>query len=131
MREGCLCMVKSPTSSNPQRKETKMTRKTTDQITAAEPGKKIIESALDNVLRRNYSNNPMQLGFQKGKSTEGAILRATELQRRGQRCIAVLDLTAAYDSVPRRFLKERMRRTLPKSLCEMAEEFLVPPGYAQ
>ncbi len=38
----------------------------------------------------------------------------------------MLDLTVAYDSVPRRFQRERMRRVLPKSLGEIVEAFLVP-----
>ncbi len=58
----------------------------------------LIESALDCQFRNIYSYNAMQLAFQKGKSTEIAIQRATELQHRGQRSIAVLDLTAGYIS---------------------------------
>ncbi len=81
---------------------------------------------IDMLLRRKYSNNPVQLGFQKGKSTEGAILRATELQHRGQNCIAVLDLSAAYDTVPRDFLIQRMRSVLPPVVCRMAEALLRP-----
>ncbi len=75
------------------------------------------------LLRKSYSNNPMQLGFQKRKSPEGAILRATELQNIGQSCIAALDLTAAYDSVPRGPLIQRMREVLQKNLCDMIEVF--------
>ncbi len=82
-----------------------------------------MKSALDILLRKSYSNNPMQLRFQKGKSTEVAILRAAELQNRGQGCIAALDLTAAYDSVPRGPLTQLMRKVLPKSLCDMIEVF--------
>ncbi len=88
--------------------------------------RKIIDSAIDMVLRRKYSNNVLQLGFQKGKSTERAILRATELQRRRQRCIAVLDLSAAYDTVPRELLIKRMRMCLPHAVSSVAEAFLVP-----
>ncbi len=78
--------------------------------------RKIIESAIDILLRRKYSNNVLQLGFQKGKSTERAILRATELQRRGQRCITVLDLSAAYDTVPRE-LFDKAHENVPASCC--------------
>ncbi len=95
-------------------------------ISLLSQARKIIESALDCQFRNIYSNNPMQLGFQKGKSTEGAILRATELQHRGQRSIAVLDLTAAYDSVPRIHIRERVRKFLPKTLSDMIEAFLAP-----
>ncbi len=41
--------------------------------------RKIVESAIDIILKKLYSNNPLQLGLQPGKSTETAILRATEL----------------------------------------------------
>ncbi len=37
-----------------------------------------------------------------------------------------LDLTAAYDSVPREPLIQRMRKLLPKNLCDMIEVFLTP-----
>ncbi len=54
------------------------------------------------------------------------MLRATELQKRGQSCIAVLGLTAADVNVPRTFLRERLRRVLAKFLCKIAEAFLIP-----
>ncbi len=41
--------------------------------------RKTIKSAIDILLRNTYSKNALQLGFQKGKSTKRAILRATEL----------------------------------------------------
>ncbi len=85
-----------------------------------------MESAVDCKFRNIYSNNPMQLGFQKGKSNESAVLRATELQHKGQRSIAVLDLTAAYDSVPRIHIRERVRKFLPRTLSDMFEAFLAP-----
>ncbi len=85
-----------------------------------------MESAIDILLKKQSSNNPLQLGFQPGKSTETAILRATELQHRGQQCIAVLDLTAAYETVPRKHLVDRVRNVLPQSLPNMVEAFLTP-----
>ncbi len=82
--------------------------------------RKIIETALDSAVRRHYSNHWFQLGFQKGKGADLAILRVKELQKRGQNCIAV------FDSVPRERLVTRMRKVLQNSLCSMAEAFLTP-----
>ncbi len=58
--------------------------------------RKVVVSTSDLLLRKSFFKDPMQLGF-----TEVAILRAEELQNRGQGWIAALDLTAADDSVPR------------------------------
>ncbi len=89
--------------------------------------RKIIESGID-IL---FSNNALELGFQKGKSTERVILRAAELQHRGQKCISVLNLTAAYDTVPRKHLLSRMRASLPRGLCNMAQAFFWFPHGSQ
>ncbi len=73
---------------------------------------KIVEKAMDMLIGEQYTFHDFQLGFQKGKSTETAILGSTELQRRGQNCSALLDLKSAYNTVPRRHLRERLRKTL-------------------
>ncbi len=58
--------------------------------------------------------------------TETAILRATELQLRGQTCIALLDLKSAYDTVPRRHLCNRLRKILRAPTYSMVEACMVP-----
>ncbi len=95
-------------------------------ISLLSSARKIIEAAIDILLRRSYSNNPVHLRFQKGKSTEVGTLRATELQNRGQKCVAVLNLSVAYETVPRGFLIQHMRSVLLPSICGMAEAPLGP-----
>ena len=67
-----------------------------------------IELALDKRLRRVYSFHPTQLGFQKGKGTELALLRTKADMRNELLCMAVLDLEGAYESVPRSILTKRL-----------------------
>ncbi len=43
--------------------------------------RKIVEKAMDMLIGEKYTSHDFQLGFQKGKSTQTAILGATELQR--------------------------------------------------
>ncbi len=91
--------------------------------------RKGFESAVNKVLKKDYSSHEFQLGFQKGKTTGTAILRETELQRNGHRSSAVLDLKAAYDTVPRKYLQHRMRKKLTKNVSTMCEAFLAPFRY--
>ncbi len=56
-------------------------------ISLLSQARKIIETTLDSAVRKNYSSHWLQLGFQKSKGTDLAILRVTELQKRGQSCI--------------------------------------------
>ena len=85
-----------------------------------------IEAALDKRIRKEYRLQPAQLGFQRGKGTEKAILRSKASMRKGALRIAVLDLKAAYDSVPRGALMHLVRKALSPDLANMVHLFLAP-----
>ena len=88
--------------------------------------RKIIESALDKELRSVYRFNDLQLGFQPGKSTELGIVRVTEAIRQGKKYVAILDLKAAYDTVPRDKLIKIIQQRLPGNLAKMIGYMLQP-----
>ena len=87
--------------------------------------RKVIETALDIRIRRVHFFHPAQLGFQNGKGTEAAILRKNSM-RLGKLCMAVLDLKAAYHSVPRDKLMELVSAALSKELANMVYLTLEP-----
>ncbi len=91
------------------------------QIYLQSQAQKSIEAAIDMLIRTNYTKSPVELGCLEDKSAEFAILRATELQHRGKRCIGAVDLSAAYDTVPRGFRIQRVGSVLPPSVYGMAE----------
>ncbi len=91
MRRVAGSLAESPSCTNPQ-KDRLDDPSNHRPISLLSQVRKIVEKAIDMLIRKSHPFHELQLGFQKGKSTETAILRATELQRRGQRCIAVLDL---------------------------------------
>ncbi len=88
--------------------------------------RKIAETAIDKFIRRRYKPHIAQLGFQKNKGTELALLHAEALRQQGHGCVAILDLKAAYDSVPRNNLVRRIRMVLEKETAEMIVPFLEP-----
>ena len=88
--------------------------------------RKIIETAIDKELRSVYQFNDLQLGFQPGKSTELGIVRVTEAIRQGKQYVAILDLKAAYDTVPRDKLIKIVQDRLPGNLAKMIGYMLQP-----
>ncbi len=96
MRRAPFCMVKSPTSSNPQERR-QNDPKNHRLISLLSQARKIIESALDNVLWRDYSNKARL--SERLKAQKVAMLEATELQKRGQLVVAVLDLNGGISTV--------------------------------
>lgn len=62
--------------------------------------RKIVESAIAKIIRKNYKFHECQLGFREGTGAETAIIRHIQSAQRME-VTAVLDLKAAYDSVPR------------------------------
>ena len=64
--------------------------------------RKIIESAIANVIEKQVTFDAAQLGFRKKTSTEVALIRTTSHLRNGLHHIAVLHLKSAYNEVPRK-----------------------------
>ncbi len=71
--------------------------------------------ALDRIIRRQYKFHKSQLGFQRSKRNG---TRPT-LRQQGHGCVAVLDLKAAYDTVPRDILARRIRKVLDPNVAEI------------
>ncbi len=88
--------------------------------------RKVLETALDKITRREYEFRSAQLGFQKEKGTELAIVRAMEHFRKGQKCVAVLDLKGAYDLMPRQDLVDRINIKLSPLTAKMLKMTLAP-----
>ena len=88
--------------------------------------RKVIDKALDILVRKEYVCHDFQVGFRSRLGTETAILRAIDAIDSGFEHVACLDLKAAYDSVPRRRLMRRLQRVLPANLCRMITHTLQP-----
>ena len=88
--------------------------------------RKIVEKALDLMLRRNYRFSVVQTGFRPKQGVENALLRYQRAIRTGHRSVGVLDMKAAYDRVPREKLLETLATRLPKVLVEMISVTLAP-----
>lgn len=86
--------------------------------------RKVIDKALDLLIRQEHVFHKFQVGFRSRMGTEAAILRAVDSLQCGYQYVACLDLRAAYDSVPRGKLMRRLRRVLSKSLCDMISHTL-------
>lgn len=93
-------------------------------ISLLSQARKIIDSALDSYIRDQYRFNKAQLGFRKDKSTYLAILRAKNSMKNGHPFVAVLDLSAAYDRVPRDILIKRLNEKLPHDIVRIVEYLL-------
>lgn len=88
-------------------------------------GRKVIESAINRRLCQCYRNNVNQLGFQKITGTEIAVARHISLSRTLQHS-AVLDLTGAYDRVPRERLFHEVQKRTPANTAAMISAVLSP-----
>lgn len=88
--------------------------------------RKVIDRAIDTLLREEYTSHPSQVGFRQGLGTENAIIRSTRLRRLGMQYTAVLDLKKAYDSVPRDRLMNIVRQRLSQNHANMIAYLLQP-----
>ncbi len=73
---------------------------------------------MNRLIGRHYQPHPSQLVFQKNKSTELAPAPCRSIETTRTWLIAILDLKAAYDSVPRKTLVERIRKVLDPETAE-------------
>ena len=88
--------------------------------------RKAIEAAIASAIRAQYKFHEAQLGFQLGTGTETAIVRWGANLTKRLTHTAVLDLKAAYDTVPRDKLMTRVKRHLDPDLTDMVALSLQP-----
>lgn len=91
--------------------------------------RKVLEKMLDARLRETYTFHRAQLGFRPCQGTEIAILRTLQSQSQGDALCAILDLKAAYPSVPRDILIRELHRRVPSDLANQVEYFLQPTTF--
>lgn len=87
--------------------------------------RKMVDAAIAMAIREKYTFNPLQLGFQPGTSTESAIVRHLDAAK-NMPVTAILDLRAAYDSVPRKLMWEIIEERLDPNLAKMGAMALQP-----
>ena len=68
----------------------------------------------------------MQCGFKKLSSWDTAVLHKLAAFKDGHECIASLDLTKAFDKMPRHILSPLLRRKLPAHIASILMYFLQP-----
>lgn len=88
--------------------------------------RKAISSALNAVVTKAYQFHPNQWGFQSKVGTDFAILHASAKAQYGKDNIAVLDLSRAYDTVPRLRLAELCLHRLGAPVSTMILPLLSP-----
>jgi Reverse transcriptase (RNA-dependent DNA polymerase) len=82
--------------------------------------RRVIDSALDGLMRRSYRPHPAQYGFRRGIGTDHALLRIHRVYSQGPTMTALLDLRQAYDSVPRRALIALLEARFGTTVASMA-----------
>lgn len=88
--------------------------------------RKIVEAALDKLMRFKYSFHRYQLGFRHGHGTELAVLRCRRSIESDDRFSAILDLKAAYDRVSRDRMITILEYFIPEDLSSQIRYFLTP-----
>lgn len=96
-------------------------------------GRQMISKAIGSMIRQEYTFHPTQLGFRENAGTETAIVRHVASTSHGFKYTAVLDLKAAYPSVPRDKLMEKVNaklspRTAAMIALELQPETIVTKG---
>lgn len=87
--------------------------------------RKFVEAAITMAIRQKYTVSPFQLGFQPNNITKTAIMQ--DLYAAKVMSInAILDLRAAYDSVPRNLMLEVMRKRIGPNLTKIGAMTLQP-----
>lgn len=88
--------------------------------------RRTITKALTGQIREEYKFHPNQWGFLKQTDTDVAIASAINSIRKGRNNIALLDLSKAYDTVPRHKLAELCSYRHTANVTEQILALLVP-----
>lgn len=88
--------------------------------------RKVVTGALGLWLRDIYIPHHNQWGFCPNTNTEDAVLAASESITTGHNFLAILDLSAAYDSLRRDDLQSICTKVLPPEFCSMLPAVLHP-----
>ncbi len=85
-----------------------------------------MDSTLDATKRENYRFHKIQLGFRRDENTYVAIMRSKNITMDRHPYVAVFDLSAGYDRVPRDILLKRLKEKLPLQIPQMVSYILKP-----
>ena len=88
--------------------------------------RKVIERTIANAVQTVFIPRSMQLGFQRKLGTEMAIVQTIATMMGGNTWAAVLDLKAAYDSVPQDKLIHMCDKKLPPNMVAMITHLVQP-----
>jgi len=85
--------------------------------------RKVIEKALDIILKRNTKFHPFQVGFRSKKGCRNGLLRYQSYARK-YKVKAILDLKGAYGSVQRSVVMKLVDERLPPNLAAQISAFM-------
>lgn len=88
--------------------------------------RKVVEKAIDRGIRRVYRFHHLQLGFRPCVGTDVAVVRTVASMQEESPWAAVLDLKAAYDTVPKHRVQQRCDAKLPGALAGMVSHVIAP-----
>ena len=95
-------------------------------ITLLSHVRKVIETGIKNSIGRQIKFDKTQTGFTNNMNTETAIIRTTKHIREGRNVIGILDLTNAYNEVPRNKLIDIVDERLSNDTANMIRMWLQP-----
>lgn len=87
--------------------------------------RKIMSSAVASAIRKQYNFNQNQQGFREGVETDTAITRHIN-NAQPMRSTPIIDLKAAYNSVPRKKLYRTIQERLDRAATDMVSSGLQP-----
>lgn len=87
--------------------------------------RKMIETAVDEVIEKQYTTDRAQFGFQKGVNILRSVVEVLAELKRGEHSVVVLDMKKAYDRVDRHRLLVKANKTL-KITAQSIRVFLQP-----
>ena len=88
--------------------------------------RKILEHAVDKYVKKFYTVQRVQCGFKKLSGCDTAVLHTLAAIKDGHEYITSLDLTKAFDKMPRHILSRLLRRKLPTHVASILMYFLQP-----
>ena len=81
---------------------------------------------LDGSHKQQYRLSEAQFGFKSHRSTKIAVVRVQRLCREGHKCVVILDLKVAYESIPRNHILARLKAKVLQWLFAALANMLAP-----
>ena len=88
--------------------------------------RKLLESAVDKVLRRVYTFHEVQTGFRPNSGCAQLVLQTVSAIEDGHQFLAVLDLNKAFNTASWHVIARLLKRRLPATLAAWIRYFLQP-----